>query len=44
MESTIVDQAIVTIRVISWVAIIIVMGLIFTIIGASIYESLGSLH
>jgi hypothetical protein len=44
MESTIVDQAIVTIRVISWVAIIIVMGLILTIIGASIYESLGSLH
>jgi hypothetical protein len=44
MESTIVDQAIVTIRVISWVAIIIVMGLICTIIGASIYESLGSLH
>jgi len=44
MDTRIADRAIVTIEVMSWVAIIVVMGLILTVIAASIYGSLGIAH
>jgi len=40
METRIADRATSAIEVISWVAIAIVMGLILTVIAASIYRSL----
>jgi hypothetical protein len=44
MDTKIADRAIVAIQVIRWMAIIIVMGLISTVIGASIYTSLRIAH
>jgi hypothetical protein len=44
MDTRIVNRAIVTIQVISWVTIIIATGMILTVIGAGIYESLRTLH
>jgi hypothetical protein len=44
MGTRIANCAIVTIEVISRVVIIIVMGMILTIIGASIYGMLGTMH
>ena len=44
MDTKIADRAIVAIQVIRWMAIIIVMGLISTVIGVSIYTSLGIAH
>jgi hypothetical protein len=44
MDTKIVDRAIVAIQVIRWTAIIVVMGLISTVIGVSIYTSLGIAH
>jgi hypothetical protein len=44
MDTRIADRAIITVEAISWVAIIIVMGLILSIIGASIYGSLSATH
>jgi len=44
MDTKIADRAIVAIQVIRWTAIIIVMGLISTVIGVSIYTSLGIAH
>jgi hypothetical protein len=41
MDTRIAGSAISKIEVISWAAITIVMGLILTVIGASIYGSLG---
>jgi hypothetical protein len=41
MDTRITDRAVITIEVMSRVAIIIVMGLILTVIAASIYGSLG---
>ena len=44
MDTRVANHAMVTVQVISWVAIIIVMGTILTIIGASIYGMLGATH
>jgi hypothetical protein len=44
MATKLAHSAIVTIEVISWVAIILAMGLIVTVIGAGIYGSLGMAH
>jgi hypothetical protein len=44
MGTRIANRAIVTIQVISRVAIIIAMGMILTVIGASIYGMLGTTH
>jgi len=44
MDTKIPDRAIVAIQVIRWMAIIIVMGLISTVIGESIYTSLAIAH
>jgi hypothetical protein len=44
MDTRIADRAISTVEAIGWVAIIIVMGLILIVIGASIYGSLGIAH
>jgi hypothetical protein len=44
MSTRITDRAIVTIQVISRAAIIIAIGMISTLIGASIYESFRTLH
>ena len=44
MDIRIAGRAISTIEVISWAAITIAMGLILTVIGASIYGSLGIAH
>lgn len=44
MDTKIADRAIVAIQFIQWMAIIIVMGLISTVIGVSIYTSLGIAH
>ena len=44
MDTKITDRAIAAIEVIRWMAIIVVMGLISTVIGASIYTSLGIAH
>ena len=44
MGTRIANRAFVMIQVISRVVIIIVMGMILTIIGASIYEMLGTTH
>ena len=44
MATRIVNRAIITIQVLSWVAIIIVLGMISTIIGVGIYGSLGIAH
>jgi hypothetical protein len=44
MSTRIANRAIVTIQVISQVAIIIATGMILTVIGASIYESVRTLH
>jgi hypothetical protein len=44
MGTRIASRAIVTIQVISLVAIIIVMGMIVSLIGASIYGSLASVR
>jgi hypothetical protein len=44
MAARIADRAIVTIHVISRAAIIIAIGMISTVIGASIYESFRTLH
>jgi hypothetical protein len=44
MDTRMTGRAIVTIQVISWVAIIIVTGMILTVVGASIYGSLGIAH
>jgi hypothetical protein len=44
MDTRIASRAIATIQVISLVAIIIVMGMIVSLIGASIYGSLASVH
>jgi hypothetical protein len=44
MDTKITDRAIVAIQVIRWMAIIVVMGLISTVIGASLYASLGIAH
>ena len=41
MDTRIANRAINTIEAISWTAIIIVVGMILTIIGAGIYGSLG---
>ena len=44
MGTRIAYRAIVTIQVISWVATIIVMGMILSLLGRSIYESLASMQ
>jgi|HubBroStandDraft_2_1064218.scaffolds.fasta_scaffold2792603_1 hypothetical protein len=44
MDTKIADRAIVAIQVIRWMAIIVVMGLISTVIGASLYASLAIAH
>lgn len=44
MDTRIADRALSMIETIRWVAIIIVMGLILSVIGASIYGSLGNMH
>jgi hypothetical protein len=44
MGTGIANRAIITIQVISWAAIIIVLGMILTIIGVGIYGSLGIAH
>jgi len=44
MDTRIADRTILTIEAMSWVVIIIVMGLILTVIAASIYGSLGIAH
>jgi hypothetical protein len=44
MDTRVANHAMVTVQVISWVAIIIVMGMILTTIGAVIYGSLGPAH
>jgi len=44
METRIADRALNIIEIIRWAAIIIVMGLILSVIGASIYGSLGAMH
>jgi hypothetical protein len=44
MNTRFASRAIATIQVISWVAIIIVMGMIVSLVGASIYGSLASVH
>jgi hypothetical protein len=44
MGARIANRAIVTIQVISQAAIIIAMGMILTVIGASIYVSFGIAH
>ena len=44
MDTKIANRAIITIQVISWMAIITVLGMILTIIAASIYGSLGATH
>jgi hypothetical protein len=44
MDTRIGSRAIATIQVISWMAIIIVMGMIVSLIGASIYGLLASVH
>jgi len=44
MESRITSRAIITIRLISHAAIIITMGMILTVIGASIYGMIGTAH
>jgi len=44
MGTRIANRAFVMIQVISRVVIIIVMGMILTIIGASIYEMIGTTH
>ena len=44
MGTRIANRAFVMIQVISRVVIIIVMGTILTIIGASIYEMIGTTH
>jgi len=44
MGTRIVNRVIVTIQVIRWAAAIIVTGMILTVIGAGIYESLRTLH
>jgi hypothetical protein len=44
MGTRIANRTIVTIQVISWVATIIVMGMILSLLGASIYASLASVH
>jgi hypothetical protein len=44
MGARIASRAIVAIQVIRWMAIIVVMGMISTVIGASIYESLRAQH
>jgi hypothetical protein len=44
MGTRIVNRAIITIQAISWVATIIVMGMILSLLGASIYSSLASVH
>ncbi len=44
MDIRIASRAISTSEVISWAAITIAMGLILTVIGASIYGSLGIAH
>ncbi|MCU1300196.1 MAG: hypothetical protein JWQ87_480 [Candidatus Sulfotelmatobacter sp.] len=41
MDTRITNRAIITIEAISWTAIIIVVAMILTIIGAGIYGSLG---
>jgi len=44
MDTRIASRAIATIQAISLVAIIIVMGMILSLIGAGIYGSLASVH
>jgi hypothetical protein len=44
MGTRIANRAFVMVQVISRVVIIIVMGMILTIIGASIYEMIGTTH
>jgi hypothetical protein len=44
MDTRIEGRAIGTIEFVSWVAITIVMGLILTVIGESIYGALGIAH
>jgi len=44
METRIADRALNIIEIVRWAAIVIVMGLILSVIGASIYGSLGNLH
>jgi hypothetical protein len=44
MDTKIADRAIVAIQVIRWMAIIIAMALISTVIGESIYTSLAIAH
>jgi hypothetical protein len=44
MDTRIANRAIITIQVISWAAIIIVLGMILTIIEVGIYRSLGIAH
>jgi hypothetical protein len=44
MDTRIAERAINAIEAISWLAITIVMGLILTVIGVSIYGSLGIAH
>jgi len=44
MHTRIANRAIVMIQVISGAAIIIAMGMILTVIGASIYGMLGTTH
>jgi hypothetical protein len=44
MSTRIANRAFITIQVISWAAIIMVLGMILTIIGVGIYGSLGIAH
>jgi hypothetical protein len=44
MGAKIANRAIVAVQIIRWMAIIIVMGMILTIVAASIYGSLGTTH
>jgi hypothetical protein len=44
MSTKIANRAIATIQIISWAAIVIVMGMIFTVIGISVTECLANTH
>ena len=44
MHTRVASRAIVTFQIIGHAAIIIVAGMIFTVIGASIYEAFGATH
>jgi hypothetical protein len=44
LDTRIASRSVLTIEVISWVAIIIVMGMILTVIGTGICETLVATH